>query len=82
MTVSDVTGTNGATLNSASVNAGFLIGDVSRDGTVNVGDTVQMKNHAGQTLGNSNFWFDVNADGGLDVGDTVVVRSKSGNYLP
>jgi hypothetical protein len=77
----NVTGTNNASQN-ASINVGFLIGDVNSDRTVNVGDTIPTRSHAGQTLDNTNFQYDVNVDGFVNVGDTIVVRSKSGDFLP
>lgn len=82
LTASNVTGTNGATLNSASVDIGFLVGDTNSDRTVNVGDTIQVRNHSGQSLDSTNFQYDLNADGQIDVGDTTVVRLKAGDSIP
>jgi Dockerin type I domain len=82
VTATNVTGTNGGVLPSASVGLGFLIGDVNGDRVVNVGDTTQVRNAAGQPLTSSNYQFDLNADGQIDVGDAIVVRSKSGDFLP
>jgi len=82
VTASNVAGPNTAVLASASVNLGFLNGDVTADRFVNVGDTIQTRNNAGVTLDNTNFQFDVNIDGAVNVGDTAVVRSKSGDFLP
>jgi Dockerin type I domain len=65
-----------------SVKMGVLIGDVSGDGFVNVGDTILIRNHSGETISASNCRFDVNADGVVNVGDTVLVRSHSGDFLP
>jgi hypothetical protein len=77
----NVTGTNNA-MQSTSLNVGFLVGDVNFDRTVNVGDTIVVRNNSGATLDNTNFQDDVNVDGMVNVGDTIVVRSKSGDFLP
>jgi hypothetical protein len=69
------TGTGGVTV-------GFLAGDVNGDRSVNAGDTVLTRSHAGVALDNTNFQYDVNVDGFVNVGDTVIVRSKSGDFLP
>ena len=59
-----------------------LLGDTNNDGFVNVGDTVVVRNHAGETIDSTNFRNDVNEDGLINVGDTVIVRSASGTALP
>ena len=82
VTATNVTSTGNQTLPSSSVNVGYLIGDVNADRVVNVGDTIPTRNHAGETLDNTNFQYDVNVDGSINVGDTTVVRSKSGDFLP
>ncbi len=81
VTATNVSGPGTGSLPSASVNVGFLIGDVNGDSSVNVGDTIPTRSHAGAVNG-STFQYDVNLDGQIDVGDTTVVRSKSGDYLP
>jgi hypothetical protein len=78
----NVTGTNNATLASASVNIGFLWGDATLDRFVNAGDTVVVRDNAGVTLNSTNFQWDVNVDGAVNVGDTTIVRNNSGDYLP
>jgi hypothetical protein len=82
VSANNVSGPGTATFVAASVDVGFLIGDVNQDGTVNVGDTVQARNNSGVTLDNTNFQNDVNVDGMVNVGDTIVVRSKSGDFIP
>lgn len=82
VTANNVSGPGTGTLSSASVDIGFLIGDVNTDGNVNVGDTIVVRNHAGAPLDNTNFEYDVNVDGGINVGDTLAVRSRSGDFLP
>ncbi|HEY3837261.1 MAG TPA: hypothetical protein VGL72_11850 [Bryobacteraceae bacterium] len=66
----------------SAVNVGFLNGDVNADRTVNVGDTVPTRSHAGQPLDNTNFQYDVNLDGQIDIGDSTIVRSNSGDFVP
>lgn len=82
VTANNVSGPNTATLIAASVNVGFLYGDVTQDGFVNVGDTIRDRNFSGATLDNTNFIYDVNLDGLINVGDTAAIRSKSGDSLP
>jgi hypothetical protein len=77
-----VYGGSGFSVASPTVQVGFLNGDVNQDGTVNVGDTIQVRNNAGATLDNTNCQYDVNLDGLVNVGDTTVVRANSGNFLP
>jgi hypothetical protein len=59
-----------------------LLGDTNGDGVVNAGDTIQVRNHSGETLGTTNFRYDVNVDGLINAGDTTIVRSRSGDSLP
>ena len=79
--------TNGVTSNytvatAPSVQVGFLQGDATGDGVVNVGDTIVVRAVSGAAVDNTNFTKDVNADGMLNIGDTAVVRSLSGDFLP
>jgi hypothetical protein len=82
VTANNVSGPGTGTLASVSTIVGFLIGDVNQDATVNVGDTAPTRDHAGQTLDNTNFQYDVNLDGLINVGDTTIVRANSGNSVP
>ena len=83
ITVNNVSGPGSTThLILASVQVGFLYGDVTQDGFVNVGDTIVVRNASGNTIDNTNFIDDVNVDGSINVGDTVIVRNNSGDYLP
>jgi len=81
LSVSNVHGTNGATQPSASIDLGFLVGDTNSDREVNVGDTIQVRSHAGVVDGTT-FQYDLNLDGQIDVGDTTMVRSRSGDFIP
>ena len=80
VSVNNVSGPGTATT-SASVQIGFLNGDNTGDGSVNVGDTAAERNHSGATIDNTNFQYDINVDGFINVGDTIIVRTKSGNGL-
>jgi PKD repeat protein len=74
--------TAGAILNDVPGRMDVLLGDTNGDGVVNAGDTIQVRNHSGETLGTTNFRYDVNVDGLINAGDTTIVRSRSGDSLP
>ena len=78
----NITTQDGGTLQSTSVQIGFLIGDVNGNGAVNVGDALLAKNRSGQTTNATNFRTDVNPDGVINTGDALIVRGRSGNFLP
>ncbi len=59
-----------------------LVGDVNGDRSVNTGDTLQTRTHAGENISAANFRYDVNTDGQINTGDTIRVRSRSGASLP
>lgn len=82
ITLTSVTGTNGATLPSTSVNLGFLVGDTTADGSVNSGDISQTKSQSGQPVTISNFREDVVIDGLINSADISLVKSQSGSALP
>jgi len=81
VTATNVSGPGTGTLPSASVSIGLLNGDANGDSSVNVGDTIVVRNASGATTDNTNFKFDVNCDGSINIGDTSAVRSKAGNGL-
>jgi hypothetical protein len=81
VTASNVTGTNGATLASATARLGFLIGDVNGNGAVDAGDAISVRNRSGQSVDATNYRADVNRNGFVDVGDTTIVRSRAGNSV-
>ena len=78
LTVSNVNGL----LPSASVNASFLTGDTTADGSVNSADIGQTKSQSGSPVSGSNFREDVNIDGSVHSADIGLVKSKSGTALP
>jgi hypothetical protein len=78
LTVSSVNGL----LPSASVNLGFLVGDVNADRFTNGGDTIQVRAASGADVDATNFRDDINLDGFINGGDTTIVRNDSGNSIP
>ena len=71
----------GSTLSSASVQIGFLVGDVTGNAVVQAGDTINVRSNSGQAVSGTNFRADVNTDGFVNGGDTLIVRASSGNGL-
>ena len=59
-----------------------LVGDVNRDGTVNMIDVGSVKAKNRQPVTDSNFWYDANVDGRLNLVDVALVKSRSGNSAP
>jgi hypothetical protein len=80
ISVSGVTGGTGS--GSGSVQVGFLAGDGTQDGVVNIGDTIVTRNASGTPIDATNFRLDMNLDGLINLGDVMMVRSHSGNFLP
>ncbi len=78
LTVSNL---NGQTA-SASINLGFLVGDLNADRITDTTDYNLARGMSGQTVGGGNFTVDVNLDGSINVGDSVIVRAKSGHSIP
>ena len=72
---------NGAVSANFSVSMGVLLGDTTRDGTVNSGDALATRSRSGQVTDGTNFQFDVNSDGSINGGDATIVRARSGNTL-
>ena len=82
VTSSTVSGPNTtASSGSNGVQVGFLYGDVTQDGFVNVGDTIVVKSKAGVALSNGTCQYDVNLSGQVDAGDTIAVKAHSGDSL-
>lgn len=71
-----------ATLTSAAVSMGILLGDTTGDRSVNSGDISQTKSQSGQSVTGSNFREDVTLDGSINSADISLVKSKSGTALP
>lgn len=81
VTVSNIMGSNGGTLASASVNVGFLIGDTTGNGTVNSSDVSDTKNQSGANDNATNFRNDVNNSGQVNGTDVTQVKEASGKHL-
>lgn len=81
VTASNVMGTSGGALPSASVDVGFLIGDTTNDAQVNSADIGQTKSQSGAPVTGSNFRQDVTNDGTINSADIGLVKSKSGSAL-
>jgi hypothetical protein len=85
LTATNITGQNGGIVNSASVNIGFLLGDVNSSTRTDNGDAIVIRNLSGTipTAGNTTaVRADVNLSGRVDNGDAIVVRNNSGAVLP
>jgi hypothetical protein len=79
---SGVTDFFGQSIATSDLRAGFLVGDVNGDGSVNAADATSARNASGQTAAGSNFRSDCNADGSINSADAAIVRGHSGNGLP
>jgi hypothetical protein len=80
--VSNVTGSNGGVLASASVPVALLHGDVDATRTVNVVDIAKVKlNSATGTVNASTVRTDLNADGVINVADVALAKLNSGANL-
>lgn len=81
VTTTNVTGTNGGILSSTSLNVGFLIGDVTGEGSVNSSDIGSAKSQSGIPVSPSNFRADVNNSGTITGSDVSQVKANAGNHL-
>ncbi|MDQ6905658.1 MAG: CSLREA domain-containing protein [Chloroflexota bacterium] len=82
VSLTNVTDSFGNTSASVATTIGVLLGDTNADRFVNGGDSIQIRNRAGQATDATNFRSDVNLDGFVNSGDSIVVRSRSGTALP
>ncbi len=82
ITLSNVTDTAAQVLADTIVNASFLLGDVSGNGSVNGTDVSQVKSGVGPALNASNFRNDVIVNGTVNSSDVGQVKATSGNFLP
>ncbi len=80
--VNDVTDEFGEVLPTTSLMAGFLVGDTTGNGTVNVSDIGQVKGQSGQMVGATNFREDLTVDGNINVSDVGLGKSRSGQSIP
>ena len=65
-----------------SASAGFLLGDVTGNGTVSASDVSQTKSKSGQMTDATNFRNDVNLSGSITSSDIGLVKSVAGTVLP
>ena len=82
VTLVDVTDSSGNSSPSVQVTMDVLAGDTSADRVVNAGDSIQVRNRAGQSAGTTNARWDVNLDGAINSGDATFVKGRSGNNIP
>ncbi|MDQ6654478.1 MAG: dockerin type I domain-containing protein [Chloroflexota bacterium] len=82
VSLTNVTDMFGNTSASVAATVGVLLGDTNADRFVNGGDSIQIRNRAGQATDGTNFRSDVNLDGFINSGDTVIVRARSGTSIP
>ncbi len=80
--VSSVMDSFGQTLPSASVTAGFLLGDTNGNGSVNSTDVSQAKGQLGQGVSGSNFRNDINVNGTINASDVSQLKANLGTALP
>ena len=76
----DLTNVNGQGV-AASVNVGFLLGDVNGSRLVNSTDILTVKAASGQATTAANFKTDLNASGLTNSTDILTVKSASGKGL-
>ncbi len=84
VTISNVQAQNGQIFSGpATVNVGMLLGDVSNNKVVNVGDSVlaQQATIQGGTVRFSNFRADIDTSGTVAPNDVATVRQQSGEGL-
>ena len=68
--------------NTASVNIGFLYGDVDGNRFTQTTDSTRVRARAAQTVNATNFMYDVDANGFIQTTDDTIVRARSANFLP
>jgi autotransporter-associated beta strand protein len=78
----DVTNVAGGVLPSLIVPISFLVGDATRNGTVNASDVTATKANSGEPLGAFNSHLDVNLSGAINASDVGFVKTVVGTGLP
>jgi hypothetical protein len=71
-----------ATLNSAGVQFGLLVGDVNGSAHVDAGDVGLVRQQNSQPITTSNFREDINVSGHIDAGDVGIARQQNSTGLP
>ncbi len=82
LTLNNVGTPGGGTLPVASLQIGFLAGDVNGNGTVSSTDIGLVKANSGAAISASNFTSDVIVNGTINATDIGFVKSRSGASLP
>ena len=82
VTLSNVTDNFSQVLPNTALNASFLLGDTTANGTVNASDIALTKSVSGQTADATNFRNDVNLSGSISASDIGLVKSTAGTALP
>jgi autotransporter-associated beta strand protein len=82
VTLDTVTDNLGQILPDTAINVIMLVGDVSKNKTVNGTDVSQTKVQSGMPVTGSNFRMDVTANGGITGTDVSLVKSRSGFGVP
>ncbi|CAN5793487.1 hypothetical protein BH20VER1_BH20VER1_00140 [soil metagenome] len=82
LTANNVTTPQGGMLAAASVQIGFLAGDVNDSSNVNATDISMVKSISGSTTTAANFRADVVVSGTINATDLSFVKSRSGTTLP
>jgi Dockerin type I domain len=82
VTLNNATDSSAQTLPDTLLNASFLLGDTSGNGTVSASDISQTKAQSGQSVIAANFREDLNANGAISATDIALVKSQSRTALP
>ncbi len=82
LTLNNVTTPAGGNLSSASLQIGFLAGDVNGSGTVTSSDLSSVKANTNVTVSAANFLNDVVVNGAINSSDVGQVKALSGGVLP
>jgi hypothetical protein len=81
VTLNNVATPGGGSLGTASLQIGFLAGDVNRNDTVTASDIGMVKSSSGAPVTSANFQADVVANGAINSTDVSLVKSRSGASL-
>lgn len=73
---------DGTNMADVTISMGVLLGDTSRNGSVNATDVSLTKSKSGQSVDASNFRTDVTVSNSINSSDVSTVKSKSGTALP
>ncbi|HJT81998.1 MAG TPA: hypothetical protein VJ719_12440 [Chthoniobacterales bacterium] len=82
LTATNVAAVSGGVLNSVGVQIGFLLGDVTGNGTVSNTDVSNVKAQVSAPVSQSNFRQDVTANGAISNTDVSTTKGQVGMTLP